>query len=251
MQQKIVSLLLNINRKFYNTFAEAFSDSRAKTEPGFERIVSRIQAGDRVLDLGCGQGRLALLLPEGCSYTGIDYATGMLDEAAEAARAEMTAPGAAADSGVSDTDIRFVSADLLRDPWQKRVDPPFDWIVLRAVLHHIPGYANRRSILEQAGQLLSPDGFIAVANWQFLKIKRLRRRIQPWSKIAITEDDVETNDYLLDWQRQGYGLRYVHLVDEDETHRLAHDAGLQIHQIFYADGHTNDLTLYALLTRHS
>ena len=51
----------------------------------------------------------------------------------------------------------------------------------------------------------------------------------------------------MDWQRNGYGVRYVHLIDEAETHQLADHAGLQIDELFFADGHTDDLTLYAIL----
>ena len=95
--------------------------------------------------------------------------------------------------------------------------------------------------------MLGPKGMVVIANWQFLRIERLRRRLLPWDRIGLRESDVDPGDYLLDWQRNGYGVRYVHLVDEAETQQLADGAGLQIDDLFFADGHTNDLTLYAIL----
>ncbi len=43
-------------------------------------------------------------------------------------------------------------------------------------------------------------------------------------------------------------MRYVHLVDEKETRQLAQDTGLHLLRTYYADGHTHNLTLYAVLT---
>ena len=83
MEDSTADRLLQLNREFYDSFAEAFRDSRAKTEPGFERILQRVRPGARVLDLGCGPGRLASLLPAGCSYTGVDYSAERLRAAGE------------------------------------------------------------------------------------------------------------------------------------------------------------------------
>ncbi len=140
-----------------------------------------------------------------------------------------------------------MAADLVTDPWEARVVGPFDWVVLRAVLHHIPGYDHRLDIVTRAGATLAPQGRLVIANWQFLRIERLRKRLLPWSTVGLAEDDVDAGDYLLDWQRQGHGLRYAHLIDEVETRRLAREARLRIEELFYADGHSNDLTLYAVL----
>jgi len=236
MDAQVVDKLLALNQAFYNEFAAAFSDSRSPSEPGFDRLVRRLRPGDRVLDLGCGQARLARLLPTSCTYTGVDYAEAML------------AIGATSHEG-PDGNLSLVTADLVRDDWSRDVIGPFDWIFLRAVLHHIPGYEHRRSVLVRASEVLAPGGHLVVANWQFTRIERLRRRARPWAAIGLDAGDVEPGDYLLDWQRQGYGLRYAHLVDEAETRQLADDAGLHVDELFYADGHTQDLTLYAVLTR--
>jgi len=251
MDDITADLLLQLNREFYDTFAEAFRDSRAPTEPGFERILQRVHPGTRVLDLGCGPGRLASLLPAGCSYTGVDYSAELLRAAADFHSAEFhSAEGASV--GKPPADVRFVQADLVGDPWPDLVRPEpgsagYDWVILRAVLHHIPGFERRCRVVQRAAEVLGARGMVVIANWQFLRIERLRRRMLSWDQIGLQESDVDPGDYLLDWQRNGYGVRYVHLVDEAETHQLADRAGLQIDELFFADGHTNDLTLYAIL----
>ncbi len=232
MESTIVSLLNTLNRKFYDGFAGAFADSRAASEPGLERVLAQMAPGAAVLDLGCGMGRVAALLPAGCAYTGMDFSAELL------ALAQSAAPQA-----------RFICADLLAPDWATLLPGDYDWIVLRAVLHHIPGYAHRLRILTQAARLLRPGGRILIANWQFLDSERLRRRLQDWSELGLTEAEVEPGDYLLDWRREGRGLRYVHLVDATETEQLVQEASLEIIEQFRADGHENNLTLYALLAR--
>ncbi len=94
---------------------------------------------------------------------------------------------------------------------------------------------------------LAPGGRVALANWQFTASERQRRKIRPWSEAGITAADVEEGDYLLSWQRGGYGLRYVALLDESETRRLAAAAGLRVVESFRSDGREGELNLYTVL----
>ncbi|HOT90512.1 MAG TPA: class I SAM-dependent methyltransferase [Anaerolineae bacterium] len=232
MREEVVHLLNDLNRKFYADLAAAFAASRGETEPGLERILAQVNPGAWVLDLGCGQGRVAAMLPADCHYVGMDFSTEML--------AQFEPKGTSAT-------VRFVVGDLLDSEWPILVAGVYDWIIMRAVLQHIAGIAQRREVLKRAAGLLAPSGRLLLANWQFLDVERLQRRLLPWTVIGLTEADVEPGDYLLDWQREGYGIRYVHLVDEAETLHLAAHAGLQVETLFRADGHHNNLTLYAVL----
>jgi hypothetical protein len=76
----------------------------------------------------------------------------------------------------------------------------------------------------------------------------LQRRVLPWSEIGLKPTDIEPGDYLLDWKRDGYGRRYVHLIEESETQALAQESSLKLRDMFRADGHTHNLTLYATLS---
>ncbi len=231
MREEIIQRLHALNREFYDAFAGAFARSRGDTEPGLGPLLQSLSPGDRLLDLGCGQGRVAHLIPEGVSYMGLDFSAEMI----ALARAEADRPR-----------TRFLVADLLTEPWPE-LEGPFDWILLRAVLHHIPGFKERARLLKNAKRHLLPEGRVMIANWQFLELSRLRKRLLPWEIIGLRAEDVEPGDYLLDWKREGYGLRYVHLVDEEETQRLAAEAGLEIIDLYRADGYNNRLTLYAIL----
>ncbi|MGC9400374.1 MAG: class I SAM-dependent methyltransferase [Anaerolineae bacterium] len=233
MRKETISYLRNLNRAFYGDFAAYFADSRGRTEPGLERALLRVTPGARVLDLGCGHGRVAALLPPACSYTGLDFSAEIL---------------ALADPDVAHgVKTRFAVVDLMEPGWVGHVRGTFEWIIARAIFHHIPGYTTRLRVLRQAASCLTREGRLVLANWQFLAAERLQRRIQNWSEVGLSEDDVEPGDYLLDWRRGGRGFRYVHLLDEDETRRLAGDAGLGIEEMYRADGRENNLTLYAIL----
>jgi len=234
MHKEVMNLLNSLNHKFYADFAGAFAASRGDTEPGLALVCADILPGAQVLDLGCGQGRVAAMLPAGCRYVGMDFSPEMMTQFHPTANVEQLA-------------IRFVVGDLLDPAWPSQVDGAYDWIIMRAVLQHIPGIAQRQAVVKQAAGLLAPQGRLLIANWQFLDIERLRRRLLSWDVIGLTADDVEPGDYLLDWQREGYGIRYVHLVDETEAAALAVHANLHIGTLFRADGHHGNLTLYAVL----
>ncbi len=234
MNAETIHQLNALNLEFYTALADAFATSRGPSEPGLERTLADLPAGVRVLDLGCGAGRVAGLLPPGSEYIALDFSPALLALAGEQA----------AKAGVRS---HIIQADLLADDWPARIEGVCDCVVLRAVLHHLPGAENRQAVLNRAAGLLHPEGKLILANWQFLDIERLRRRIQSWSEIGLTEEQVEPGDYLLDWRREGQGLRYVHLVDEAETQALAAAADLRIVDLFRSDGKDNRLTLYAVL----
>lgn len=234
MRQEIIIQLNELNRDFYNQFAETFADSRGASEPGMGYVLSLIRPGNQVLELGCAQGRFAQLLPAGCQYLGLDFSAALIALAQERSYLIPT---------------QFVVADLMGDDWVMQVNPPYDVILARAVLHHIPGYSNRLRILQQMATLLKPAGQIILANWQLLAAERFRNRLQPWQNIGLSDSDVEPGDCLLDWRRDGFSLRYVHHIDADEVRRLAVEAKLDIVEMYASDGREGNLTLYAVMAR--
>ena len=64
--------------------------------------------------------------------------------------------------------------------------------------------------------------------------------------LGLSESDVESGDYLLSWQREGSGLRYVCSIDVDQTAALVDEAGLAIENQFRSDGREGNLNLYTI-----
>lgn len=239
MNQTTVEKLLAINRAFYQELAQPFADSRSTRQPGLQRVVQSASAAAWLLDVGCGNGRLAHALDAaGLSlrYTGVDASVALLAIAAQSA------------AELSSVQADFLLLDISRDEWTS--DLPrrsYDAIALLAVLHHMPGWQRRVVLLRALRGLLAADGILIVSTWQFLNEQRLRRKIVPWEQVGLSDSDLEEGDYLLDWHRGGSGLRYCHLVDEEELRALADAAGLAVLDLFYADGADQNLNLFAFL----
>lgn len=238
MHSATAEALIDLNRAFYARFAREFARSRSLDQPGLLRLLDYLPRRGRLLDVGCGHGRLASLLDReqhGVAYVGVDSSSELLSIAQTDAAA----------LAISTT---FIEADLAADGWSERLPPgQFDAIVALAVLHHVPGRQRRRDLLAQLASLLASDGVLALSTWQFHNEARLQRKILPWSAAGLAPHQVEPGDALLDWQRGGAGLRYCHLLDEAEVVALAQQVGLQVHALYYDDGRRKNLNLFAVL----
>lgn len=239
MPPETVAALLALNRQFYDQFGGDFAATRRSHPPGYDRILPYLQRATNVLDAGCGSGRLlAYLARQGWSgrYLGVDGSRRLLEEAA-------TTP-----LGGTRIDARFILADLFEESWlaAARDAAPFDAVVSLAVLHHIPGAANRANFLRRLASQLSRRAPLILTTWQFLASERLRRRIVPWERSGLRAEELEPGDYLVGWGEGSPGARYCAAIDEAALTDMAARAGLDVIETFASDGHEGRLNLYAV-----
>lgn len=238
--------LLALNRRFYATVAEPFDATRLATPPGKVELVARLPlAGGAppttLVDVGCGNGRLAWLLEERglpVDYVGVD------------ANAELLTRAAAHTADLRHVQARWVQADLADPDWIEAVPRPasgFDVVVCLATLHHLPGIALRRRVVRGVAALVAVDGLIALSTWQFLSSARMASKVVAWDAVGIDPATVDPGDALLPWQQGGYAVRYVHQIDAAEVAALAAQAGLEVVDSYQADGKEGNLNLYTLL----
>ena len=234
MDSEIVSRLRALNSAFYEKLAAPFAQTRARPQPGFFLLLDHLpQPCRRLLDVGCGEGRFGRFLREHAAveaYVGVDFSPELLAKAQEEAEG------------------RFLMRDLTRPGCLEGVGE-FPVVACLAVLQHIPGRANRLSLLQEMADHLLPSGRLFLSTWQFLDSERQRRKIAPWEAVDLAPEQVEAGDYLLTWQRSGFGLRYVCYINRAEMEALATEAGLVVIDQFRRDGREGDLNLYAILGR--
>lgn len=224
--------LLQLNRKFYDAFADDFSASRSRLQPGIIRILDTLRPYKSLLDIGCGNGRLLAASQQSAPdsrYVGVDFSRKLLPERPILPRCV------------------FIYADLTSPHWTTDIPGNFDAAVCLSVLHHIPGSGRRLRLLRDISTALEPGAPCALSVWQFLQLPRLRRKIVPWEQIGLSHTDVDSGDYLLDWHRGGHGLRYVHYFEPAELNALCTRAGFHIDKSFHSDGESGKLGLYLLL----
>jgi len=237
MNSEVAERLIELNRDFYTRFGDSFSATRHRVQPGVRRVLETLKGDEDILDLGCGNGWFARELAERGhrgAYLGVDFSLPLLRDAASYAGSF-----SATFKEVDLTKLAVISDQLsVTDNWSL--------ITAFAALHHIPSRELRLDTLQTVHHLLTPNGLFIHSNWQFLNSEKLRSRIQDWSKAGISPDDVDPNDYLLDWRSGGEGLRYVHHFDKAELVELAEATGFQVKDVFYLDGETGNLGLYQI-----
>lgn len=108
------------------------------------------QAGQRVLDLGCGTGNLAALFSaSGCQVWGTDFSSQMI------AKAQQKYP-----------DLHFSVADL-RDPLAADFPEKYDCIVSTYVFHHFPIEEKIKQLVRYKHQHLNQGGTIIIGDLMF------------------------------------------------------------------------------------
>lgn len=233
VDQAMRNRLNRINQAFYAEAARDFDATRRRAWLGWHEALAIIDSPiHSVIDIGCGNGRFALFLSQRQSapfdYTGIDSSPDLL----RLARARL--------STLDQARIRLIKHDLVEAALP---DMQAQLVALFGILHHVPGFRQRRELLRRCAQLLLPGGHLIFAAWRFYEEERFRARILPWDNDML----VEKNDYLLDWRRGAPAMRYCHYVDDAEHDDLVAATGLSAIADFRADGASGTLNRYTVL----
>ncbi len=146
MDKEYAKYLLDKTRQDYNAIAESFSSTRRFVWRGLEPLYNYALPREKVLDLGCGNGRLLQIFKEiDIDYIGVDSSEKLIEIA------KKLYPNA-----------KFQVADALHPPFPTN---HFDKIYNIAVLHHIPSNQLRLEFLNEVKRVLKPDGLLILTVW--------------------------------------------------------------------------------------
>lgn len=204
----------------------------------------------KVLDLGCGNARFAQFLDlklnseqtgeyhSRFEYTGVDNSSKLLVSAQKNLK-QLSVPNQLLELDLVES--------LTHSNLSSQFNTKFELIVMFGVWHHIPGENLRQKLLAQLSSLLNPSGLLIITAWQFAQDERfMSRQIEP-ARADLQTDQLENQDYLLDWRRGERAIRYCHYSDLTEMEKLVSQSPLTLKQHYYADGKSEELNLYLLL----
>ncbi len=245
-----------INRRFYDRFAAEFDATRERPWPGWKRLaghLSPLPAGategggpPAVLDVGCGNGRFGVFLARRWAgtfrYLGLDGCAALL----RAAEGRLAA-------AVDGPELRRFDV-LEEDPATVLGTGRFDLVAVFGVLHHVPGSARRRRLLQDLGRLLAPDGILATSIWRLDRSRRFQRLLVPWDTYnrqrlrrglePIDLSMLEAGDVLLSWGGDEEHPRYCHFPEDAEIESWIATAEPRLIDRFEADGPSGRDNLY-------
>jgi len=204
--------ILNDVRESYDKIAEDFSRTRKNVWEEFKPLANYVSMGDKVLDLGCGNGRLVeLFFGKPIEYFGIDNSQKLI----EIAKSKYPQQ-------------EFLVFDGLKIPFE---DNFFDKIFCVAVLHHIPGKQLRQEFLNEARRVLKPGGKLVLTTWY------LWQKVTGWClffkytlKKLFGKSELDFFDIMEPWGK--ISERYFRNFRKGELKRLVKKCRFKIEDFF-------------------
>src|SRR3989338_8482770 len=212
--------LLDLVKSNYNEIAGGFSETRTnRSWPELLKLTEAIKDGDRVFDVGCGNGRLLEMLKnKNFEYLGLDNS----QELIKIAKTKFP-------------NRTFLLGNVLE--LNKVLEKNFDCIFCVAVLHHLPGRDLRVEALKQMRDKIKNGGKIIVTVWNLWSQVKFRKLILKYAILKILGNNkMDFADILFDWknnQGQGISQRYYHAFTKNELKKIALGVGLKLEKLYH------------------
>jgi SAM-dependent methyltransferase len=171
----------------------------------------------RILDVGCGSGRLYGELQKADidgEYLGIDSSAGMIEEARKAY-----------------LEAKFEVLDMLN---LDTLDTKFDVIFLLASFHHLELESDRITVLQKLKKILAPGAVVYMTNWNLLSDENMRRYESAYRGNGDFDIKIGTH------------TRYYHGFTVEELTELIEQSGLKTRENRIFESERNVVTILNL-----
>jgi len=215
MKAKVVEKLRELVKNNYQTIATNFDLTR-KTEiwPPAKKYCQKISANQKVLDLGCGNGRLYEALEnKKVIYLGIDSSQELLDLAKK-----------------NYPEGKFLLGDILELEKILKPEEKYDYIFCLATLQHVPSRQLRVEVLKNIKKYLAKDGEVVISNWNLWRSKHNKLIFKFALAKIFGRNELDFKDIVFSWKsNQGEAVsdRYYHAFTKRELKKLAQEAGFK------------------------
>lgn len=218
MKLELIQKLSALSKQSYNQIAADFDATRKKyLWPEMLTFAAEIKDGAKVLDAGCGNGRLLeAFADKQIEYLGIDNSRALLNLAKanyptyNFQELDLSAPD-------------FADTNFL-------VGQKFDFIFCIAVLQHLPSAPLRVQVLKNLKKLLAPGGQLVISNWNLWASPKRNLVFKQGFKKIIGLNKLDFGDLIFPWKNSAgeeVSERYYHAFYKRELESLALQAGFK------------------------
>ena len=206
----------------YNQIADHFSKTRYAPWSEFELFNEYIKDNQKILDLGCGNGRLffTVLKDFNIEYHGIDNSERLI----EIAKKKIFNYQLPITNQFSSFNFQVSNITDLPYP-----DNYFDLVFCVAAFHHLPTKKLRLKALSEIKRVLKPGGYLLMTNWHLWH--------RPFWKYFFSDifKKVSIKDFFFPWKSADGQIqcqRYYHAFTKGELKRLFKKIGFKTEKIF-------------------
>lgn len=152
MRKQISDTIRRKVKEAYNGIAQEFDMTRQREWPEFADFTKYINKNAKILDLGCGNGRLYRFLKgHNIDYTGLDNSSNLIEKASE-----------------DFPEAKFITGDMSELDFP---DCTFNNVFSIASFHHLPGKKLRKKTVNEIHRVLKPGGIAVVMVWNLFQKK--------------------------------------------------------------------------------
>lgn len=223
MDKQTQKNLLALVKTNYEEIADQFSETRKKyLWPELIKLTAMVKPGEKIMDVGCGNGRLLEALKDKkINYLGIDASEALINHAKSL-----------------HPDNKFIVGDILE--LGKIPEINFAYVFCLAVLHHIPGKNLQIAALRQLRNKISEQGKIIIVVWNFWSQPKFRKLIFKFFLLKLIKKNLpigrmDFGDILFDWKNpagEKVSRRYYHAFTAKGLKKIIKKAGLKTEKIY-------------------
>ncbi len=213
MEKEYAEYLLDKTKRDYSLIAEEYARTRNFTWD-IENLEQYAVSGEKVLDLGCGNGRLLEILKgKDINYFGLDGSEELIEIA------KYNYPQA-----------KFFAGNALNLPFPKDF---FDKVFSVRVLHHIPSKEFQARFLGEVGRVLKSQGLLILTVWYLCGLSNKRNLLLTMRNVflkIIGKSRLDFGDALIPWGKKV--IRYYHYFTKKRLKKLAEESGFKVKKIW-------------------
>lgn len=186
---------------FYETYGEAFSDTRVRSWDVIQHVQDVVRPGMTVIDAGAGNARLVDVMPDRVTYVAIEPSAALRAEAEK--RIKGNAMATVREGGFPSLPAKDAEADVS---------------VCLAVIQHIPTAALQQEAIKELARITKPGGAAVVTVWN-LRGKRMwswKTWAAAWLRLPMVRGG-SRGDAWIPWKANGAATkRFVHAFTQKE-----------------------------------